>query len=158
MRGASEVRKATGAKLAVHERDANYLSGNTKMPSPKGAVGVLFSILSPFFKFTPVEPDQRLNENDRIGRLTILDTPGHTSGSISLYDQGWKLIFVGDAIRHMNGKMEGPPKSFTLDMRQAIRSIRRISNFDFEVMLSGHGQPLKSNASQKVKELAASLG
>ena len=159
VRGAYEIKKATGAKVAIHAHDADYLSGKKRMPSPKGAIGVLFKIFTPFFKFTPVEPDQRLNENDRVGgRLTVLHTPGHTPGSISLYDEGRKLIFVGDTMRYMNGKIEGPPKSFTLDMGQATRSVGKISNLNFEVMLSGHGQPLKSpDASQKVKEFLASF-
>ena len=159
VRGAYEIKKATGARIAIHEQDADYLSGKKRMPSPKGAIGILFRILAPFFKFTPVEPDQRLNENDRVGgRLTVMHTPGHTPGSISLYDEGRRLIFVGDTIRYMNGKMEGPPKSFTLDMVQATRSVGKISNLNFDVLLSGHGQPLKSpNASQKVKELSSSL-
>jgi glyoxylase-like metal-dependent hydrolase (beta-lactamase superfamily II) len=157
VRGAYEIKKATGARLAIHEQDADYLAGKKRMPSPKGAIGVLFSILAPFFKFTPVEPDQRLNENDRIGKLIVIHTPGHTPGSLSLYDQERKVMFVGDTVRYMKGKTEGPPKSFTTDMRQAVRSVKKISNFDFEVMLSGHGQPLLLNASEKVKELCTSL-
>lgn len=158
VRGVYALKNATGAKVAIHELDADYLSGKKKEPLPKGAIGILFRILSPFFKFTPLEPDQKLNENDRIGRLVVLHTPGHTPGSISLYDQQNKLIFVGDTIRYNNGKVGGPPKSFTPDMAQATKSVRKISNLDFEILLGGHGQPLKTNAYQKVKELSATLG
>ncbi len=158
VRGVYALKKATGARVAIHELDADYLSGKKKEPLPKGAIGILFRILSPFFKFTPLEPDQKLNENDRIGHLVVLHTPGHTPGSISLYDQQNKLIFVGDTIRYNNGKVGGPPKSFTPDMAQATKSVRKISNLDFEILLGGHGQPLKTNAYQKVKELSATLG
>jgi hydroxyacylglutathione hydrolase len=154
VRGAYEIKKATGAKVAIHGQDAEYLSRRKKMTRPRGAVGILFRIFSPFFSFKPVEADQRLNENDRIGALTVVHTPGHTPGSIALYDQGKKLVFVGDTIGYSKGKVEGPPKQFTPDMEQAMKSVEKISNLDFEVMLSGHGEPLKSsNASQKVKEL-----
>jgi glyoxylase-like metal-dependent hydrolase (beta-lactamase superfamily II) len=48
------------------------------MSPHKGVVGVLFRISEPFLAFTPVEPDQRLRENDRVGILTVLHVPGHT--------------------------------------------------------------------------------
>ena len=153
VRGASELKKATGAKLTIHEADADYLSGKKELPRPKGAIGVLFSLFSPFFKITPVEPDQRLKDNDRTGSFTVVHTPGHTLGSISLYDGERKLMFVGDTVRYSKEKIRGPPKALSSDFEQAIQSIQKISNFDFDVMLSGHGEPLKSNASARVKEL-----
>jgi glyoxylase-like metal-dependent hydrolase (beta-lactamase superfamily II) len=155
IRGANSIKKVTGAKVAIHNLDADYLSGEKKMPLPKGAVGFLFRILSPFFRSTPVNPDQRLNENDRVGRLLIIHTPGHTPGSISIYDSENRIVFVGDTIRYSKGKIEGPPKEFTPDMPEAQRSIERISKLDFQILLGGHGEPLKENAKQKVKELAA---
>jgi hypothetical protein len=42
-------------------------------------------------------------------------------------------------------------------MRQAVQLIEKISQLDFDVMLSGHGKPLKPNASDRVKEFYASL-
>ena len=57
----------------------------------------------------------------------------------------------------MNGKVTGSPGQFTLDMGKEKDSIRKISTFDFDILLSGHGQPLMPNASQKVKEYAATL-
>jgi hypothetical protein len=66
-------------------------------------------------------------------------------------------MFAGDAVRFMDGKITGPPEQFTLDMDKAKGSIRKISTFDFDVMLSGHGQPLISNASQKVKDYVVTL-
>ncbi len=147
------MKKATGSKLVIHQAEADYLSGSKKALRPKGAIGVLFSLFSPFFKFTPVEADKRLSDNDRIGSLTIVHTPGHTPGSISLYNGERKLMFVGDTVRYLKGEIRGTPKALSSDFKQAIQSIQKISNFDFEVMLSGHGEPLRSNASARVKEL-----
>lgn len=157
-RGALALKKATGAKVAVHELDADFLSGKKKLPSPKGGMGFIFRIFSVFFHPPVVEPDMKLKENDRIGAsLTVLHTPGHTPGSISLYDQERKLIFVGDAITNRGGKLQGSPRQFTLDLEQAQRSIEKISMIDFEVLLSGHGDPVKSGGTKKVRELSDSL-
>jgi glyoxylase-like metal-dependent hydrolase (beta-lactamase superfamily II) len=126
------------------------------MPPPKGVVGVLFRISEPFLAFTPVEPDQRLRENDRVGILTVLHVPGHTPGSISLYDQRRKLIFVTDTIRYEKGKLQGPPGEFMFDTNEARESIQKLSSLEFNTILGGQGKAFESNdAPQRVKDLAA---
>lgn len=154
---AFELKRLTNAKVGVHQEDADFVSGKKTFPSPKGFTGVLFKAMSPFFKFKPVEPDMILQENDKVGRLTVIHTPGHTPGSVSLYDPERKVLFVGDTIRFANRKISGPQERFTLDMQQALQSVEKISRLDFDLMLSGHGDPLKPNASEKVKELSDSL-
>ena len=108
-------------------------------------------------KAAPVDVDLLLKDNDKVGRLIVIHTPGHSEGSISLLDAERKVMFVGDTIRFINGKITGSPKQFTLDMDKAKDSIRKISTFDFDILLSGHGQPLMPNASQKVKDYVAAL-
>ena len=150
VRGAAALKAATGAKVAVHEADADFVSGKARYPPPGGAMGFLFRLMSPFFRAAPVEPDLRLKENDRVGRLTVLHTPGHTPGSISLYDKDDKVLFVGDTARFLKGKLEGPAPRFTPDMGQAKASVGRLSKIEFEVLLSGHGEPLKSKDAPKM--------
>lgn len=158
VRGLAAVKKATGAKAAVHEADGDFVSGKKKYPSPGGAVGFAFSVMSPFFRTTPVEPDVLLKEGDTVGRLAVLHTPGHTPGSISLYDREDRVLFVGDTARFIKGKLEGPPPHFTRSMEQARASIRRLSSLDFDVMLSGHGEPLRSaDAPRMMGDLSKTL-
>jgi len=154
---AFELKRLTNAKVGIHQEDADFLSGKKTVPGPKGVVGLLFRAMSPFFKFKPFEPDMKLQENDKVGRLTVIHTPGHTPGSVSLHDPERKILFVGDTIRFVNGKISGPQERFTPDMQQAINSVEKISRLDFDAMLGGHGDPLKPNASEKVKELSSSL-
>jgi glyoxylase-like metal-dependent hydrolase (beta-lactamase superfamily II) len=152
-----ELKGLTNAKVAIHREDAPFLAGEKSLPSPKGAVGVAFKAFSPFVKTKPVQPDILLEEGDRVGGMTVVHTPGHTPGSIALYDPEKKLIFIGDTMRYQNGKLTGPPEQFTPDMSEALRSIKKVSLMEFDVMLSGHGDPLLSNASQMVKDLCNSL-
>ena len=152
-----ELKGLTNAKVAIHREDAPFLAGEKSLPSPKGAVGVAFKAFSPFVKTKPVQPDILLEEGDRVGGMTVVHTPGHTPGSIALYDPEKKLIFIGDTMRYQNGKLTGPPEQFTPDMSEALRSIKKISLMEFDVMLSGHGDPLLPNASQMVKEFCNSL-
>jgi len=157
-RGLAAIKAATGAKVAVHEVDADFVSGKKSYPSPGGAMGFAFSVMSPFFKTTPVEPDLKLKEGDTVGRLEVFHTPGHTPGSISLYDRQDRVLFVGDTARFIKGRLEGPPPRFTQRMDQARTSIERLSSLDFEVMLSGHGEPLRSpDAPKMMNELSKKL-
>jgi glyoxylase-like metal-dependent hydrolase (beta-lactamase superfamily II) len=148
------MKELTNAKVAVHEFDADYVAGKKAPPKPKN---LMFKALSSIVKAEPVEVDLVLKDNDKVGRLIVIHTPGHSVGSISLLDNERKVMFVGDAVRFVDGKIEGPPEGFTLDPEKAKESIGRISTFDFDVMLSGHGQPLTPDASQKVKDFYASL-
>jgi len=157
---AYELRKLTNARVAVHEDDALFVAGTKAPPRPKNLVLRAFSFFirsAPTQGFTPVQPDITLRGNDRIGRLVVIHTPGHTPGSISLYEPESKVLFVGDAIMCIDGKIAPPPGQFTQDMTKAIQSIQKISKLDFRVMLSGHGEPLKPNASDKVKEFCSSM-
>ena len=158
IRGLAALKAATGARVAVHEADSDFVSGKSKYPATGGAMGFAMRAMSPFFKTTPVEVDLRLKEGDVVGRLAVIHTPGHTPGSISLYDGPDRLLFVGDTARFVKGKLEGPPPQFTQSMEQAKASIGRLSTYDFGVMLSGHGEPLRSaDAPRMMDELAKRL-
>jgi glyoxylase-like metal-dependent hydrolase (beta-lactamase superfamily II) len=149
-----ELKDLTGAKVAVHEEDADYVSGKKPLPKPKN---ILFRAFSSFIKLTPVQPDIILKDNDKIGPLTVIHTPGHTLGSIALLDGGKKVLFAGDALRFDGEKLSGSSELFTLDMKKAKESIGKISALSFDVMLCGHGEPLKPNASEAVKKYYESL-
>ena len=146
-----ELKKATGATVASHRDDADYISGRKRQETPKG-VSFLFKVMRLFMKAKPVQSDILLGDGNTIGGFQVVHAPGHTQGSICLYDAQRKVIFVGDTVRFMNGRIEGPPERFTADPGKARQSIEKISNLNFEVMLSGHGQPLRPNASYRVKD------
>lgn len=154
---AYELRKATNAKVAIHAEDADFLAGKKPLPRPKGVAGSLFKAASVFFKFTTFQPDVTLKEGDIVAGLRVIHTPGHTPGSIALIEQKRGLIFVGDTLRYSEGKVSGPPERFTLDAGQMRQSLKKISELEFDTMLSGHGEPLKPKASERVKEFYASL-
>ncbi|HXW36401.1 MAG TPA: MBL fold metallo-hydrolase [Nitrososphaerales archaeon] len=157
IRGAARLKSATGAKVGVHEADADYLSGKKKFKAA-GAMGILFAVISPLFSVTPVEPDVRLKEGDMVGRLRVIHTPGHTPGSAAFFDEAERALFVGDTVRYIDGKLVGPPPNFTVDMQQAKASMTRLSKLDFRILLSGHGDPLVADdAAKQVGELAEKL-
>ena len=98
---------------------------------------------------TPVE------DGDRVFDLQIVTTPGHTPGSVSVYDAVSGLLVAGDALGIEGGKPTLPGAQFTEDMEEAKRSVAKLAELGFETLLVGHGDPIESGASVAVAELAA---
>jgi len=85
----AQVKAATGAAVAIHTEDADYLRGDHPMMQAFGGSGI-----------TPPEPDRLLNEGDVIEvgeiQLRVVHTPGHTAGGICLITND--LAFTGDTL------------------------------------------------------------
>jgi len=150
---AKELKDITKANVAAHLEDADFVAGKKSFPKPKN---ILFRAVSSFIKPTPVEVDVVLKDGDRIGNLTVISVPGHSPGSIALFDEQRKILFAGDTLRFDGGKVTGAPKQFTWDTAKEKKSIEKMSKLDFDIMLPGHGELLKANASKAVKEFLES--
>jgi glyoxylase-like metal-dependent hydrolase (beta-lactamase superfamily II) len=87
-----QVKDATGAPYTVHEADVEGI-----MPAVFGRM--LGVVVSGSLK-APPKPDRLLSDGDVIEfgdmKLTVLHTPGHTPGGISLLGDG--LVFSGDTL------------------------------------------------------------
>jgi glyoxylase-like metal-dependent hydrolase (beta-lactamase superfamily II) len=151
--------KLGNVKVAIHEADAPRLAGEKPLKEVRGPFGLLFRVMSPFMRFKPATPDVLLKDGETVDGLTVVYTPGHTEGSICLYSERWKAMFVGDALRtDKNRSLKLPSAGMTFNIGDAKNSVRKISSYEFELLLPGHGPPILIDASKKVKEFAASLG
>lgn len=101
-------------------------------------------------------PITRLFDGDVVNGIQVVATPGHTPGSISLFDPDVGL-FAGDAMQGENGAVIGPNPTFTPDLPTAFESVRTLATFTYEQAFFGHGDPVLVGASDAVKDLAASL-
>jgi glyoxylase-like metal-dependent hydrolase (beta-lactamase superfamily II) len=154
---AAELREITGAKLAIHTGDARRLSGDEELKEVAGILGFLFRILTRLMRFRHVEPDIILRGDDEIGGFKAIYTPGHTGGSICLY-RPKEVIFVGDAMRSdKKGNLLLPSPRLSQDKVQAMNSLKRISELEFNTLLTGHGAPVVGNASDRVRRLLANI-
>lgn len=123
------VCEATGAPLLMHAADAPYLS----RPDP-----MLAGWLRGPSTFRA--PDRFLEDGQTLafGKcvLTVLHTPGHTPGGISLYGEG--VVFTGDALFNQGvGRTDLPGGNWQL----LVKSIttRLFSLPDETVVYPGHG-------------------
>jgi glyoxylase-like metal-dependent hydrolase (beta-lactamase superfamily II) len=156
----AELKEKLGnVKVAIHEADAPRLTGEKPLKEVRGLVGLLFKAMFPFMKFKPVTPDVLLKDGEQVDGLSVIHTPGHTQGSICLYSERLKAMFAGDALRtDKNRSPKLPSAAMTFNIAEAKNSIRKITSYEFELLLPGHGPPILTDASKKVKEFVASLG
>ena len=141
-----KMKEITNAKVAVHESDADFVTGKKPLPKSNNLIIRLFLAL---VKAKPVDVDLMLKDGDRVGRLTVIHTPGHSEGNIALLDSDRKVVIVGDTLVIKNGAIKLPTP--ILDSVKEKASLEKLSTFNFEIMLSGHGTPIMSEASRKLE-------
>ncbi|MCC7551336.1 MAG: MBL fold metallo-hydrolase [Methanobacterium sp.] len=151
-----KLKKLTEAKVAVHKDDVDYVSGRKSQIGP-----AFFKFMVKVFKivshYQPVEPDIIMEDGDKIGEYQVIHTPGHTKGSICLYNPQNKTLFVGDNLKYVNGKLEGPGARLLPEPEKYKESMEKLARLDIEVIFCGHSKPITSHASQKLGEYLKTL-
>ncbi len=134
----AEVRKATGAEIAVHEDEAPFLQNQTfrmmAMTPPNATLTV----------------ERLLKEGDVITfgkiKLKVLHTPGHTRGGISLVGDG--IVFTGDTLFNFGvGRADFPGASFAQEMDSIRNKLMALP--DDYIVCPGHGPDSKIGAERK---------
>lgn len=147
---------APDLKLAAHELDAGYIAGQKPTQRYPGIRGLVLKVYVSFLS-TKVPVDIVLRDGNRIEGLVCLHLPGHTPGSIGLYDEGTGTLFAGDLLRWDGMTLTEGPAGFTMDLAASRTSIRKIASLPFDTLLIGRGKPLRTGAAAKFREFAASL-
>lgn len=133
-----------------HLKDAGYVSSKLGIPVMIGEkeISVIehVSEQSVLFGFSPISPpaiSNFLNENDiiKVGdySFTVLNTPGHSPGSISLYNSSEGVAIVGDLIFYESiGRTDIPGADYST----LIESIKKyiLTMPDNTRLLPGHGE------------------
>jgi glyoxylase-like metal-dependent hydrolase (beta-lactamase superfamily II) len=92
------------------------------------------------FEFTRVEVEEVIKEGDILtcGDLTaeVIETPGHSSCSTSLYIPRERALFVSDAVGVRHGDFYMPTGNSNYDLYQ--RSLERLTGYDVDIVLTGH--------------------
>lgn len=95
----------------------------------------------------------KVNEGDLIetpiGTFTVYWTPGHTGGSMCLYNAEHKILISGDTVfpDGYYGRYDGESGS----LEAIIESLRKMTELDVEIMLPGHGSPVFQDANSHIK-------
>lgn len=95
--GAPAVQQATGCIIAAHPAEVAWIEDPDLQEKERPIPGFSNLVRG------PVEVDRLLRDGDRVGIggerfLAVIHTPGHSSGSISLFLEDEGILFTGDAI------------------------------------------------------------
>ena len=135
---AQEIAQMCGARVYIHEADAPGLSDDTRNLS------MHFAAHSP-----GIVPYQVIHDGDRIDGFLVVHTPGHTPGSICLYDGDNKDLISGDTVFTDGGfgRFDFPGGS----LAALTRSLSRLSELEVNGLFPGHGEPVRERGSRHIQ-------
>jgi glyoxylase-like metal-dependent hydrolase (beta-lactamase superfamily II) len=130
-------------KIAIHAADAEYLGPDSRSAHNRsfiaagGDTASLQAIYREKIRNDMPPPDRALEEGDTVGPFTVLHLPGHTPGSIGLWDKKEGVLFSGDTLFCGDyGRTDLPGGSET----QMFASLKRLSTLDGGIrVFPGHG-------------------
>ena len=135
----AEVKEATGAEIAIHADEAQFLQ---RQPARH--------IFNPFSQ--PLPPiDRLLNEGDTIDigslHFRVLHTPGHSPGGICLVEEG--IVFSGDTLFNFGiGRADFPGASYDQEIDSIQTKLMTLP--DNTVVYPGHGPDTTIGVERKV--------
>ena len=142
---AAEVRRRTGAPIAVHAADADALAaGGTRLGSLRllqGASRDLLALAEPLLDVEPAPPDVLVADGDSLAAYgidaTVLHTPGHTPGSTTLLLNDGQVAIAGDLLSNSGGAHA--QRTYADDWTALAESIERIQDAAPVLTYAGHG-------------------
>jgi len=162
---AGEIKALTGAPLAMHRSEVNWLECSLTPLSPGvtpwGRVfNALHKVLMPLVKVPPAKVDIQLDDDG----LSLMDygipgqvlyTPGHSSGSMSvLLDSG--DAFVGDlAMNRFPLRLSPGLPIFADDPAAVVDSWKRLIELGASTVYPAHGKPFPVAVIEKAISRAA---
>jgi hydroxyacylglutathione hydrolase len=140
---------AAGCEVAIHELDAEALRKGDEVLTCAILLGE---------KLGPVEPTHLLYDGDRIElgslSLEVIHTPGHTRGSLCLYNCERGLLFSGDTVFCDDiGRVDLP----TGDQGAMIDSLKKLAKLKLKQLLPGHGPVVEEGADAHIMSALESL-
>ena len=126
---APELKAATGARLLLSEKEVGAVGDDL------ASVAYLFGQQAPQY-----EVDQTLKEGMVLDigewKLEVMETPGHSQGSLCLYEPRAKVLFSGDTV-FPDGNI-GRTDMYGGSTPDLVASIERLTGLDVEIMYPGH--------------------
>ena len=126
---APEIKEATGAKLMLSEKEVGCVGDDLT------TVSYLFGQEAPEYKVDGTVSNGMVLDIGK-WKLEVLETPGHSEGSICLYERTEKVLFSGDTV-FPDGNI-GRTDMYGGDTIKLIKSIERLTGLDVKTMYPGH--------------------
>lgn len=152
---AAALKVQTAAKIAVHAADADALrNGVNQELNPTGLLGEIFLKLIRLGKKLPgIEPDIIVEQELDLAEFGVqgaaIATPGHTSGSLSLFLANGEAI-IGDLVMGGIFRPKVPHYPwFAADLDQVQQSIQAVLRRRPTLIHTSHGGPFSPETLMK---------
>ncbi|MGB7545952.1 MAG: MBL fold metallo-hydrolase [Methanothrix sp.] len=126
---APELKAVTGARLLLSEKEVGAVGDDL------ATVAHLFGQQAPAYQV-----DETLKEGMVLDigewKLEVMETPGHSTGSLCLYEPQAKVLFSGDTV-FPDGNI-GRTDMYGGSTPDLVASIERLTGLDVETMYPGH--------------------
>ena len=145
----AELKKRTGAKVVVHEKEADCLEkGYTRIPNgtnlyTKFIASLGRKVYPNLAAYQAIKPDIMVSDKYSLAEWGIdgyiLPTPGHTEGSQSVVLEN-RVVIAGDCFFPVYPKSVFPP--FGNDVPQLLKTWKIIFDLNIDEIYAGHGPRL----------------
>ena len=145
---AAQIIKKGKAALSIHKDDA--VAAQSTQMSRAVNFGEITKCPAPNIKLEggekiPIGPNEKGEEEF----LEVIHTPGHTAGSICLYEKNSKSLFSGDTI-FSDGSIGRADFDGSMPEKMTA-SIEKLCKLDVENLYPGHGNPTIGNAGRSIE-------
>ena len=131
------------AIICAHELDAEYIRKSDSITT----VAIAFNA-----EWNGCKISRILRDGDTIDmeifKFKVIHTPGHTRGSICLYEPSHKILVSGDTV--FSGGAFGRCDLPTGDLRKIVSSLEKLSSLNVEILFPGHGNPVMFRAKEHI--------
>jgi glyoxylase-like metal-dependent hydrolase (beta-lactamase superfamily II) len=154
---AAAIVRKTGARTYMHPLDIPMAETGGPFRPMSPAPGLLGQMMCRLFydhneRVAPVAIDQPLNDGEILpiaGGIEVIHTPGHCAGQVALLWCQGRMLFAGDVGMNLMGL--GDPVGFE-SLGDGRASQRKIARLSFDAVGFGHGKPIASDASARVRK------
>jgi len=113
----------------------------------RNAPGIVRRLQERFWVGPPHPVARALTEGDEVAGFTVIETPGHTPGHVSLWRERDRVLIAGDVLVNMNFNtgitgLHEPLAFATPDPARNRASARRLAELRPALACFGHGPPL----------------
>jgi hydroxyacylglutathione hydrolase len=141
-----EVCEALGIPYWVPEGDADAAENPELIRGRQPSNPIQWVFLNLFIG--PAHPvDRKLREGDEIAGFEVLDVPGHSAGHVAFWRESDQVLICGDVVWNMDltglPGLHEPKPYVTPDPKRNRESARRLAALEPNLVLFGHGRPLR---------------
>jgi glyoxylase-like metal-dependent hydrolase (beta-lactamase superfamily II) len=144
--GIKAIKEKSNARVAAHAKDVAYIENPPKL---------WHDLHRRFPKYHPKPKEEEISIGKKIGvkvdiqledgmmldlgpfRARVIHTPGHTDGSICLYDEKRKVLLTGDSVQGRGTILQSGPLVYG-DLEDYLESINKLKLLDPNMMLLDH--------------------